>query len=72
MDCQICSTADARYRGHISDYGMTPDDQYAGVPLPDGRLMTFLCDACDDELAAYWSAVEHGETPASLFGEEVA
>jgi hypothetical protein len=69
MDCQLCSDRGARYRGHLSDYGMTPDDVDSGVPLPDGRVVTFLCDACDDEIAAYWLAVEHGEPAPPLFGE---
>jgi len=70
MDCELCSAPNARYRGHLSDYGMSENDPDAGVPLPDGRLVTFLCDVCDEELSAYWLAIEHGEKPLSLFGED--
>jgi hypothetical protein len=71
VDCQLCSDAGARFRGAPHE-GMHPDDEYNGVPLPDGRLVTFLCDACDDELGAYWLAVAHGEQPRTLFGEAVS
>lgn len=70
MDCQLCSDPGARYLGYLHD-GMHPDDADAGVPLPDGRVVTWLCDPCGDELADYWNAVEHGEAPTTLFGEVI-
>lgn len=51
--CQLCSTDGATFRA--LPYG---------VPLPDGRRASLLCDRCDDELALWWLAVDTGEVPA--------
>jgi hypothetical protein len=59
MHCDLCFATPSYERAEAH-----------GVLIPDGRLFAVLCDDCDDDLRAYWDAVDRGEHPP-LFGEVV-